>query len=177
MGTKGGGHMGRRELRCSRLSPFTRLAREVLVVARGDSIVSSRTILAFLIAPISFGIFLAVCTAFLGTISFVFLGFAVVIGYPIALFLGLPIYLLLQRIGATGPLTYCLMGVVAAAILVGSLVIWPIYVEHDGDLSSLLFAERLRQMGILSFGGLFTVAVFWLIARPDRAEPGGEKSD
>ncbi len=152
-------------------------APEVLVVAKGDRIVSSRTILAFLIAPISFGFLLAILTAFSGTISIVIVGLAVVVGYPIALILGLPTYLLLQRIGAKGPLTYCVMGAVAAAILVGNLVIWPVYVEHDGDLSSLFLVERLRQMGILSFGGFFTVAVFWLIARPDRAEPSGETSD
>ncbi len=138
---------------------------------------SSRTILAFLIAPISFGILLAIFTAFSGTIGFVVLGLAVVVGYPIALFLGLPTYLLLQRIGATGPLAYFFMGAVAAAILIVFLVIWPVYVEHDGDLSSLLLPERLRQMGILLFGGFFTVAVFWLIARPDQSELSSETPD
>lgn len=130
---------------------------------------SSRTILAFLIAPISFGALLAILLAFSGTISFVVLGLAVVIGYPITLFLGLPTYLLLQRIGAKGGLTYCIMGAVVALILVAFLVIWPVSVENEGDLSSSLLPERLRQIGILSFGGFFTVAVFWLIARPDRS--------
>lgn len=138
---------------------------------------SSRTILAFVVAPISFGIVLAILTAISGTISFVVLGTAVVVGYPIALVLGLPTYLLLQKIGARGPLTYCLMGAVAAAILIVSLVIWPVHVEHDGDLSSLLLPERLRQIGILSFGGFFSVAVFWLIARPDQSESSEEAPD
>ncbi|MEM1389747.1 MAG: hypothetical protein AAGG45_01605 [Pseudomonadota bacterium] len=131
---------------------------------------SSRTIIAFLFAPISFGILLAILLAFSGTISFVVLGLTVVIGYPIALILGFPIYLLLQRISAKGPRTYSLMGAIVAIILVTGLVIWPVYVEHNGDLSSLLLAERLRQMAILSFGGFFNVATFWLIARPDRRQ-------
>lgn len=91
------------------------------------------------------------------------------IGYPLALLIGVPVYFLMQKLGANGLVSYGFMSVIFAAILIASLVIYPIYAENDGDLSSLLLQTRINQIAFLIFGSFFTLLVFWLIARPDRS--------
>lgn len=91
------------------------------------------------------------------------------IGYPLALLIGLPVYFLMRKVGANGLVSYGFMAVIFAAILISGLIIYPVYAEHDGDLSSLLSQERINQMAFLIFGSFFTLLIFWLIARPDKS--------
>ena len=127
-----------------------------------------RTILAFLIAPISFGLLLFVLWSQSGTTGILGLSMSALIGYPLALIVGLPVYFLMRKVGANGLVSYGFMAVVFAAILISGLVIYPVYAENDGDLSSLLLQARINQMAFLTFGSFFTLLIFWLIARPDK---------
>lgn len=128
----------------------------------------TRTILAFLIAPISFGLLLLLVWSPSGTTGILGLSMSALIGYPLALIIGLPVYFLMRKIGANGLVSYGFMALIFAAILVSALIIYPVYAENDGDLSSLLLRERINQMAFLTFGSFFTVLIFWLIARPDK---------
>jgi hypothetical protein len=138
--------------------------------------VKTRTIAAFLIAPISFGLLLLLIWSSSGTMGLVGLVMSALIGYSLALLIGLPVYFLMQKTGANGLVSYGFMAIVFAAILIFYLIGLPVHHENDGDLSSLASLERIRQMAVLAFGSFFTVLVFWLIARPDKADKESESS-
>lgn len=129
-----------------------------------------RTILAFFIAPASFGLLLFGLSLFTSSVAeglFV-LKFAAMIAYPMAIVLGIPLYFLMSKMGANGFLSYALTSFIFAALLVAYFIVRPAYLENEGDLSSLFFEARILQMGLLAFASFLTVSVFWLIARPDR---------
>jgi hypothetical protein len=130
-----------------------------------------RIILAFLIAPASFGLLLFGLSLFTSTVaeSLPVLLFVAMIGYPIATVLGIPVYFIMSKIGANGFLSYTLISLIFTALIVGYFIIRSIYLENDGNLSTLLSEPRVLQMVIIAFASFFTVSVFWLIARPDRA--------
>lgn len=135
-----------------------------------------RTILGFLVAPISPGVLAVVLTALLRAgldpLALNRLGQAVwvielsaLLGYPIALALGVPLYILFRWKGWNGLLVY-----VAAGAFLG-LIVYLASVFADG-LSQL--AERFSNTapsylpaGVIS--GAVASTTFWLIARPDRA--------
>ena len=137
----------------------------------------TRTVAAFLIAPISFGLVLSLLWwSPSGAIGIFALMMSAVVGYPLALVIGLPVYFLMKKTGATGLVSYGFMAAVFAAILVGFFIIWPVHAENSGDLSSLMLQERINQMAFLTFGSFFTLLVFWLIARPDKVDKESETS-
>lgn len=129
-----------------------------------------RTILAFLIAPASFGLLLFGLSLFTSSVSegFPVLKFVAMIAYPMAIVLGIPLYFLMSKIGANGFLSYTLISLVFAALPVAYFIVRPAYLENDGDLSTLVHEARILQMAVLVFASFLTVSVFWLIARPDR---------
>lgn len=131
-------------------------------------IMKSRVILAFFVAPISFGLLLLVLWSPYGTAGLLGLGMSLLIGYPIAFIIGVPVYFLMKRMGANGLGIYSLVSLMFAALLVGGLIVYPVFMENNGNLSSLVLRERLHQMAFFVFGSFFTVLVFWLIARPDK---------
>lgn len=131
---------------------------------------NKRTVLAFLVAPVSFGLLLLVVWTPFGTLGLVAVGMSALIGYPLALLIGLPIYFVMQKIGANSLLSYGIVGLIFSGILICSLVLYPIHAENNGDISTLLSSVRITQMSFLIFGSYFTLFVFWLIARADRTE-------
>lgn len=138
---------------------------------------SMRTILAFLIAPASFGLLIFVFSLFLSSSStsasegLWILKFSAIVGYPIAIVIGIPLYFLLSKIGANGFFTYALMSLVFTALLTAYFIVRPVYLENGGDLSTVFLEARILQMAVLAFASFLTVSVFWLIARPDRMPP------
>lgn len=124
-----------------------------------------RTAIAFIFAPISFGVLVAI---FVPSLGFLGIGLTALFGYPLALVLGLPAYIFARKKGLNGLLFYGIAAATFSVILITALVIYPIYAEHDGDLSSLSLAPRIQQMIYVTLGSFFSVLVFWLIARPDR---------
>jgi hypothetical protein len=90
------------------------------------------------------------------------------IGYPLAIIIGFPAYFVMRKIGANGLFSYGIMALIFAAILIIGLIVYPVYAENDGDLTTLLLQARISQMAFLTFSSFFTLLVFWLIARPDK---------
>jgi hypothetical protein len=127
----------------------------------------TRTVLAFLIAPISLGLVLLLVWS-PGSLGILSLGMSALIGYPLALVVGMPAYFVMRRMGANGLISYCFMALIFAAILIFALIVYPVYVENDGDLSTLLLQARISQIAFLTFSSFFTLLIFWLIARPDK---------
>jgi hypothetical protein len=127
----------------------------------------ARTALAFLISPISLGLVLFLLWA-PGSLGLLSLGMSALIGYPLAIIIGFPAYFVMRQIGANGLFSYGIMALIFAAILIIGLIVYPVYAENDGDLTTLLLQARLSQMAFLTFSSFFTLLVFWLIARPDK---------
>jgi hypothetical protein len=96
------------------------------------------------------------------------LKFSALVGYPIALIIGLPLFLLMTKQGWVGASAYATIAVGFSILLIGYFIVWPVISEH-GDLSQLLFPARLAQMAIIAFGAFLAVFVFWLIVRPDKS--------
>src|SRR5580700_8297410 len=78
-----------------------------------------RTLLGFLIAPISPGLLLAVGTLFTGKIGEGVwgIGFAALLGYPAALILGVPIYFFFNRRGWVSIWPYIAVGLFLGAAM------------------------------------------------------------
>ena len=132
--------------------------------------IRTRTIVAFLIAPISFGLLLVAGSIFTGGTFggvFLYLSLSAMIGYSLAVLIGLPAYVVMRKLGANGIRSYSFMAMIFALILISSLIVFPTYSDNGGDLSSLLSQPRIYQMAILTVASFFTVFAFWFIARPD----------
>jgi len=129
----------------------------------------NRFLIAFLLAPVSFGILLML-GAILGGKSgegvFVLM-FVAYVGYPIALIIGLPLFALFRYLRWNGFLTYAISSIGFSALLIALFVVGPAQMQGE-PLQGLLSATRLAQMGLLTFACTLTVLSFWLIARPDR---------
>lgn len=131
-----------------------------------------RTLLAFLIAPASIGIVALVVSILVGKWSeglWAF-GFSAMIAYPVTLIIGIPVFLLLQKLQFTSLLSYLGMGCLLALIPVAFLVIWPILSSSSDNSAGMeILTPHYWQSAIVFAAGLTTVLVFWLIARPDQA--------
>jgi hypothetical protein len=90
----------------------------------------SRVIIGFLVAPIAPSLLIVIPAAILGfgkvSESVWLVGLSGLLGYPIAIVLGVPLHMLFQRRGWSGPATYC----VAGAIL--GLLIYLAYIALSG---------------------------------------------
>jgi hypothetical protein len=143
-----------------------------------------RTIVGFLVAPISPGVLVVVVAVLLGFGSDAFatrglagaawiVGLSAVLGYPVAFALGLPLYILFRWCGWNGLPIY-----VAAGAFLG-FVVYLVYAVArllgDESINGLanLAAKLLTTSPQLIPAGIISGAVaalsFWLIARPDRA--------
>lgn len=129
-----------------------------------------RIVLAFLVAPASFGLLLFGLSVFMSSVAegIPVFKIAVMVAYPLAIIFGVPAYLALSKAGANGFGAYALTSLVFTTLLVAYFIIRPTYLENGGDLSTLFSVARASQMMILAFASFLTVSVFWLIARPDR---------
>jgi FtsH-binding integral membrane protein len=111
-----------------------------------------RLIVAFLIAPISPGLALFPL-AFTGQnpLQGIWgLGFAALIGYSVAIFLGVPCYIVLNRNNVDSIISYLLCGACFGIVIC---------------VVTGVFSLTLILLAIL-FGCLAS-AIFWLLARPD----------
>jgi len=92
------------------------------------------------------------------------------VGYPVAIAIGLPLHLLYVRICWRHLIVYLVTGA-----LIGMLITWAIFVDaavESLDLSIGLwegFAPPIPITILAGFFGALSAGVFWLIARPDRS--------
>lgn len=129
-----------------------------------------RFLIAFLLAPVSFGILLMLLGSFIGGKpgeGMFVLMFVAYVGYPITLFIGLPLFALFRYLRWNGFLTYAIASLGFSVLLNVLFVIGPAQMQGE-PLQDLLSMTRLAQMGLLTFACTLTVLSFWLIARPDR---------
>ena len=130
----------------------------------------NRFIIAFLLAPVSFGILLMLLGSFIGGKpgeGMFVLMFVAYVGYPIALIIGLPLFALFRYLRWNGFLTYAISSIGFSALLVFLFVVGPTLRQGE-PLQNLMLAPRLAQMAFITFACTLTVLSFWLIARPDR---------
>lgn len=139
-----------------------------------------RTVLGFIVAPVSPGL-LAVILAAPFRIGAVgvgvrelseaawIIGLSAVLGYPVAVVFGAPLYVFLRARGWNGLFAY-----IAAGALLG-LVIYVIYVllaEYSSNglwgLATKFSSTALVQVPLVMICGAVATLVFWLITRPDR---------
>jgi len=129
---------------------------------------TGRLILAFGIAPLVPGLMIALA----GSIFFVVTGTRVdprdffgltavsaVLGYPVALLLGAPSYIVLRTFSLDNAWTYALAGVVFGGLFFVVYPLFPGFGYAIIDISLLPIAIVL---------GVAATLTFWLIARPDR---------
>lgn len=116
-----------------------------------------RPMAAFLIAPLTAPLlYLATATAFGGFVSADLAVFAGEIAYAAALIGGLPLHIVLSKLGWVSLHDYMVFGFLLGA---GSVLI--------GEHAPIEFAA-LMQAGLAAVCGAAAGAVFWLVARPDR---------
>jgi hypothetical protein len=133
-----------------------------------------RTILAFLVAPLTPALALTFFALFGGgPIAGLALGFYAMmlnatVGYPVALAAGLPLYLIFRRLRWVGLGRYLAAGLAlgAATGAVGSSGLFQI--GEPGEARPL--GETLVFVAAGAACGALVAASFWLIARPDRSD-------
>lgn len=130
----------------------------------------SRLLAAFIISPISFGVLILIASLFLssGSEGFWVLKMSALIGYPLAIVAGIPVYLLLKKKTESKLAQYLLSSLLFSVLLIGYFIIWPIMSLPDSASSNLFSVARIYQMLLILFASAFTVFVFWIIARPDK---------
>ena len=132
----------------------------------------SRTILAFALAPLSFGTVMLLLSIFLGNPSEGLWAFLVsaIVSYPIAAVVGVPVFMFLNRLKLRGLISYILSGSFTSAVPIIYFVIYPRYVFLNTfqNVSNGSIGTTFAQASILLVASLVTVTVFWLIARPDK---------
>jgi hypothetical protein len=130
-----------------------------------------RTILALLVAPVVPGLAFVALRIMTGEVSgegeiLSIALFSVLVGYPIAIILGIPLYYVLSWRGWNGLSAY-----VIAGGLVGGISILPVMSYYfDGwhgfgqSVVDLINKDRLWGIAI----GVTSALSFWVIARPDK---------
>lgn len=139
-----------------------------------------RTVLGFLVAPITPGLLAVILAApfRVGATGFGLrglseaawiIGLSAVLGYPVAAIFGAPLYVFFRSRGWNGLLVY-----IAAGALLG-LLIYLMYVllaEYSSKGLSGLAAKFSNtaqvQIPLVMICGALAALSFWLIARPDR---------
>lgn len=127
-----------------------------------------RTLLGFIIAPIALGLVIAVFSGLAsGSPSFGFVIISALLGYPIAIVVGVPMYLFLRWRGWNGCWTYIAAGALQGGILYFLLILDPRYEGLERRISiALQFAPLLMLFIPCS---MMATLCFWLIVRPDRS--------
>lgn len=127
--------------------------------------------MAFLIAPVAFGILALIVAVISGNASegFWALRLSALLGYPVALLTGLPAYLWMAQRRWVGLPAYLGLAVVYAVVLSVWLFLRPALMRPE----SLNLNALALQSGAVLIGCVITLVIFWLIARPDKR--GGER--
>lgn len=129
-----------------------------------------RKFAGFLIAPGSFAVLLIAVSIFTSSPqeSTPFILIILAVSYSFSIIIGVPLFLLMSKMGWTGIISYSIAAILCTLILCFLFIILPIYQENDGDLSTVFMSARVMQLLIISVACFLTVLIFWLIARPDR---------
>jgi hypothetical protein len=124
--------------------------------------------MAFLVAPISFGILLFILSLFASSAyeGLWAIRFSALIGYPVAIVVGVPSYFLLRKLRTNGPLASAVLALLLTLVVASYLVLWP--ASADSAPGGLVSIPRIAQLATLAFASLFSTFTFWAIARPDR---------
>jgi hypothetical protein len=129
-----------------------------------------RTFLGVLVAPISPGLLFAVVLIVTGnaTVSDVpeIMMFLAMLGYTVAIFFGIPLYLFLSWRGWNGLLTYIMAGA-----LLGGITFVPVFIytfEGWHGVGEALINPNYKESLWGLVGGVCMGLSFWVIARPDR---------
>jgi hypothetical protein len=140
-----------------------------------------RTVLGFVVAPITPGLLAVILAApfRVGATGFGLrelseaawiIGLSAVLGYPVAVVFGAPLYVFLRARAWNGLLIY-----IAAGAFLG-LMIYVIYVllaEYSSNglwgLATKFSNTAQVQVPLVMICGAVAALVFWLIARPDRS--------
>jgi len=135
-----------------------------------------RTILGFLAAPLAPALALTLLAMLGGgplgglVLGFYALGLNALVGYPVALAAGLPLFCLFQRLGWTGLAVY-VCGGLALGGLTGAAASQSM-LAGGGSGGGPAIAQAAAFIAAGSFCGALAAACFWLIVRPDLvAEP------
>ncbi len=131
----------------------------------------TRLLSAFLISPISIGLLMLVASLFLSSSSegVWALKMSASVGYPLAILVGIPVFLFLKKNTENKLSQYLLSSLLFSILLIGHFVLWPMLSLPEATSSNLLSTPRIYQMLIIILASGFTVFVFWIIARPDKA--------
>jgi hypothetical protein len=128
-----------------------------------------RTLIAFVIAPISAGIaimFLSLLGSSLD-MGFWALRFIAQVTYPLAIVLGIPLYFLMKKRRLFEISHYAVASVVFSGPIIVFFVIWPTIAQGEG-FDAIFATARIMQAIVICFASLFTTTIFWKIARPDK---------
>ncbi len=129
-----------------------------------------RSIIAFLIAPLTTGVFFLLISVFTGSASeglWAF-GLAAAIAYPIALVVGVPAYIFYRKMGWTGLFHYIIGGLFLSIFPIAILVVLPRVVDVRKVSELQIYNANIAQSVVIIVATLSTIVSFWLIARPDR---------
>lgn len=139
--------------------------------------------IGFLVAPISPGLLaVAISLIFRAASSSIgarevseaawLIGLSAVLGYPTAIILGVPAYLVLKWRRWNGPLVYVMAGALLGVMVYLVFGLLPHFNSGGfGALKERLYftADTHLPAGVLC--GALAAFVFWLVARPDRSAP------
>jgi len=142
-----------------------------------------RTILGFLLAPISPGLLVAIVAIVAAAFWFPTLGYrqlyeaiwliklSAILGYPVALAIGLPLYGLFRWRGWTSFWLYLAVGA-----LLGAAIYFVYFPRGESQIDSTLRAGGTPWLVAGMVCGMIATSCFWLVARPDRISLGTEPS-
>lgn len=140
-----------------------------------------RTILGFLVAPITPGLLAVILAASfrIGATGFGvrelseaawIVRLSAALGYPIAIVFGAPLYIFLRWRGWNGLLVYLLAGAILGLV---TYVIYVMFAEYSSGglwgLAAKLSNTAQVQIPLATISGAVAALFFWLIARPDRS--------
>jgi MFS family permease len=130
----------------------------------------SRTLAGFLVAPIFPALLVAILSIFSGKfgLGVWWIGLAAVIGYPVAIVIGIPLFFFLRWRGLNALWVYILAGAVLGIVV--NLVFLPPVTHLNGalelDYVKLYTAPKWLLLGMIVC--TIVTICFWLIARPDK---------
>jgi len=125
-----------------------------------------RLILGFVLAPFAPGFLFLLLSLFLGKLGEGFWMFFLIsiFTYAVAVFLGIPTYILLRKIKATSLASYFIAGGILSSVLILYLIVMPAL-----DQWGRLYPSNYSQMLFVFIVAAIVILTFWFIARPDKA--------
>lgn len=122
-----------------------------------------RAAIAFAIAPVSIGLL-----ALPFPLGMWALTLSATVGYPIAIVVGVPLFVLSRAFGWMGIRSYALFAAAFSLILITAFILMPALSQGDSLPEIFLSGPRWGQMILAPIVAGLSCAVFWVIARPDK---------